>query len=181
MRFALTGVPGVGKTTLAKALAARGVRVVHLNEFAAEHGLLGEPDAAHHDAREVDLDALQDALDAALGDEAGPVVYEGHFAHDMDVDGVVLLRCDPLVLVERLRARGWPEAKVRENVEAEALDIIAGEVAESGIPACELDLTGLSVDESADRIRAIVDNAPEAFKEGSVGRVAWVLESLPWF
>lgn len=175
MRVALTGVPGSGKTTIARALAALGLRVVNLNEFAKERGLLSQKDEARG-AFVVDMDDLADALAGVAFD-----VVEGHFAHEMDVDAVVLLRVDPSVLVERLQARGWSESKVRENVEAEALDVLAQEVLDTGLPAVELDVTRLSVDECASQLRAIVESSPEALKGARVGSAAWSLEALPWF
>ena len=176
---ALTGVPGCGKTTIADALAARqGVRVVRLNDLARDAGLLTERDEARG-SFVVDVDALAERLNAEVA-EARVVVAEGHFAHEMDADLVVLLRCDPLVLVERLRARGWSEAKVRENVEAEALDVLAQDVLDAGLPAVELDVTGLGVDDAARKVWAIVEGGPEALKGDAVGTARWRLESLPW-
>lgn len=179
--LALTGVPGSGKTTIAAALARRGMATIDLNGFALAHGLLQERDEAR-DAFVVDMDELakrlreaQDALDDDI------VVVEGHFAHEMDVDAIVLLRCDPLVLLQRLRARGYAEAKVRENVEAEALDVLAAEVLDTGIPAVELDVTGLSVEDAATRVSELAESDWKALKGASVGSAAWPLESLPWF
>jgi len=176
---ALTGVPGSGKTTIAAALEGR-ARVVHLNDFARDAGLLDERDEARG-SFVVDVDALADKLNAAISDVSGTVVVEGHFAHEMDADLVVLLRCDPLVLVERLRARGWPEAKVRENVEAEALDVLAAEVLDAGLPAAEVDVTRMGVDEAARAVWEIVESGPQALKGATVGTARWSLESLPWF
>ncbi|HEX2021376.1 MAG TPA: adenylate kinase family protein [Candidatus Thermoplasmatota archaeon] len=179
MRVALTGVPGTGKTSVAERLKARGVRVVHLNDFARDAGLLSERDEARGSYL-VDVDDLADRLNEALAAEARDVVVEGHFAHEMDVDAVVLLRCDPRVLVERLRGRGWSEAKVRENVEAEALDVLAQEVLDGGLPAAEIDASARSVDEVAAEVARIVETPPQGFKGSGVGTVAWPLESLPW-
>lgn len=131
------------------------------------------------------MDALADKLNDELEHATGTILVEGHFAHEMDADAIVLLRCDPLVLVERLRARGWSEAKVRENVEAEALDVLAAEVMDAaeatGARAVEVDVTGLSVDAAAEKVWGIVEGGPQALKGASVGTARWSLESLPWF
>ena len=185
MRIALTGVPGTGKTTVAAALAERhGWHVVALNDLARERGLLGPEDAARG-SLVIDMDDLAEALNAEYATVLPALLVEGHFAHEMDVDLVVLLRCDPAVLVERLRARGWREEKVRENVEAEALDVLAHEVMgardEGGAEAWELDVTGLGVEEAADQVYAIAEGRPQALKGRIVGSTSWSLESLPWF
>lgn len=175
---ALTGVPGTGKTTLAAALGDR-ARILHLNEVAKGAGLLTERDEARGSFL-VDMDDLAGHVAAKVEASEGDWILEGHFAHEMDADLVVLLRCDPLVLVERLRARGWSEAKVRENVEAEALDVLAQEVLESRLPAVELDVTALGVDDAARAVWAIVEAGPEALKGDAVGTARWRPESLPW-
>lgn len=180
MRVALTGVPGTGKTTLAAALAGQ-TRVLHLNDVAAESGLLTEKDDARG-SFVVDMDDLAERVNARIDGSsgAGAWLVEGHFAHEMDVDLVILLRCDPLILIERLRARGWSEAKVRENVEAEALDVLAQDVLDTDIPARELDVTRLNVEDAAARVWAIVEAGPEGLKGDAVGTARWPLESLPW-
>jgi adenylate kinase len=81
-----------------------------------------------HDADDqadvVDVRRLARRLPA---DDGARVAYEGHLAHLLPVDAVWVVRCDPAVLRGRLEGRGYPEAKVRENLEAEALDLILQE------------------------------------------------------
>jgi adenylate kinase len=157
------------------------VPVVDLNSFARGVGLLGPLDAARGSFI-VDTRKLATRLRAALAtlDDAH-VVVEGHFAHEMDVDGIVLLRCDPLVLVERLRARGWKEEKVRENVEAEALDVLAAEVLARDVPAVEMDVTRRGVEDAAREVSRFVVGGPKGLKGRVVGSARWRVESLPWF
>lgn len=180
-RVALTGVPGTGKSTIAAELVRRGVAVVDLNEFARARGLLREKDVARG-SFVVDMDELADALHAALLQlDDDLVVIEGHFAHEMDVHAVVLLRCEPMVVYARLKERGWREEKVRENVEAEALDVLAQDVIDSGVPAVELDVTGMSVEEAASAVSRFAERSPKALKGRRVGSAAWRVESIPWF
>jgi adenylate kinase len=127
------------------------------------------------------MDDLAERFNAMHDEIEETILVESHFAHEMDVDAIVLLRADPLVLVERLRARGWSEAKVRENVEAEALDVIAQEILDSGIPSVEVDATSRSVESIAQAILGIAETPPEALKGNPVGSARWRLEALPWF
>lgn len=184
MWVAITGVPGTGKTTLAAALRARGCTAWSATELAQEADLLAERDVARGGAFVVDERALDLAFAArkrAMPPATAPRFVEGHFAHDLGVDLVILLRLDPRELYARLSARGWSEAKIRENVEAEALDVLAGDVIDAGKPAAEIDATGQTVEALAERVLAIVEAHGRGLKSASVGSVAWPLESVPWF
>ncbi|MEM4729486.1 MAG: adenylate kinase family protein [Thermoplasmata archaeon] len=121
MRVALSGTPGTGKSSVARELRGLGERVVDLNELARQRGLLGRSDRRRR-TREVDLHRLNKVVRREFS--GGRVFLEGHLSHLLDVDRAVVLRCSPRVLRRRLRARGYPEAKVRENSLAEALDTI---------------------------------------------------------
>ncbi len=150
--LAITGTPGTGKTTIAAKLPDI-FTVVSANDLAAAVDAI----AGRDDAREADIvdegllhDRARDAL-ATRGSEA--VVVEGGLAHHCDPDLVVVLRCHPDQLRERLATRGWPPAKVEENVMAEILDAITAEV--DTTPAWELDTTGLEPQEAASHIAAL--------------------------
>ncbi|QKY19390.1 AAA family ATPase [Halolamina sp. CBA1230] len=120
-RVALTGTPGTGKTTVADAVGQRlDIDVHHLNDLIREEGLHeGE------DEQRGSLVADLDAIDEYLGDWSGLV--DSHLAHHLDADAAIVLRCHPDELEERLREREEPEAKIAENVESEALDIVLSE------------------------------------------------------
>ncbi len=131
MRIAVTGTPGVGKSTLAKlACDTYGWKLLTVQGLAETHGLIVGHDALD-DAHVIDTDALFDILDAepAAADE-GIEIIDGHMAHMLPVDAVWLVRCDPAVLEGRLRARGYRAGKIEENLEAEAMDLVLQEAAE---------------------------------------------------
>ncbi|NLL94264.1 MAG: AAA family ATPase [Thermoplasmatales archaeon] len=150
---ALTGTPGTGKTSVAGELRLRGHEVLDLNGYAAENDLLGERDEAR-DTSDVDVDALRDSL-AGLG-KGRNVVAEGHLAHFLDCDKIVVLRCHPDALAARLRARGYAEGKVSENVAAEILDVIFCESLESGAPVYEIDTTSSGPASVAETVEGIM-------------------------
>lgn len=139
IRIALTGSPGVGKTTVGQLAANAGYKLVDVKAWAHEVGAV-----AGHDPDD-EADAIDvDLLAAALRDEPrqpGSVIYEGHLAHLLPVDVAWVIRCDPRVLAARLAARGYRPAKVRENLEAEAIDIILQEALDSGARVIQRDGT----------------------------------------
>lgn len=150
--LALTGTPGTGKTTIADHLSER-FTVVAANDLAEEvDAIAGRDDqrAAHI----VDEGLLHDrARDALAQRAAEEIVVEGGLAHHCDPDLVVVLRCHPDQLRERLAPREWPLEKVEENVMAEILDVISTEVDTE--PAWELDTTDLGPGDGASYIAAL--------------------------
>ncbi|MBR7152431.1 MAG: adenylate kinase family protein [Candidatus Methanomethylophilaceae archaeon] len=172
---AITGTPGTGKTSIAGELRSRGCTVVDLSQHIRDNGLRGDFDA-ERDTYEVDLDDLNDSLDMYRTDD---VVYmEGHLSHFMDCSMIVVLRCHPDVLAQRLKSRGYSDAKVGENVQSEVLDVILCESTESDIPVYEVDCTGDDIAYCADAIQGIVSGDGEDRIPGSVD---WSLEMDKWF
>jgi adenylate kinase len=124
---ALTGTPGVGKTTLATVAATHGWQVVDVKAWARREGcVVGRDDLDEADV--IDVDALAGKTPPPRAGER--LLYEGHVSHFLPVDVAWVLRLDPDVLRERLRARGYRPEKVEENTEAEALDLILQEAME---------------------------------------------------
>ncbi len=93
-------------------------------------------------------------------DEFVPVdgFVEGHFAHFLPCDRIVVLRCRPDVLKTRLALRKYRKEKIRENAEAEALDSILIETVEQFDPLqiLELDTTSRDAASCADEIERFV-------------------------
>ncbi len=171
MRVALTGTPGTGKTSVARVLRERGHDVLDMTQYIRDNGLREEYDA-ERDTYSVDVERLNDSLS-----DMEDCMFEGHLAHFMDVDKIIVMRCHPDVLADRLRARGYSESKVRENVEAEVLDVILCESVDSGIPTFVVDSTSESPEESASAVEDIIKGETDNRLPGDI---TWAAEMEKW-
>lgn len=172
MRIAVTGTPGVGKSTLAHLAAQRfGWDLADVHGLAEVHGLVVERDE-DADADVVDTDRLADILEALARDRDPEhvEVLDGHLSHLLPVDLVWVVRCDPRVLEGRLRDRGYGEEKVRENLEAEAMDLILQEALGGDAPVVQRDGTRRS---PGDLLSAFVDAEGNPFKRTDLEPVDW--------
>jgi adenylate kinase len=115
MKIAITGTPGVGKTAVAQQLSEI-LQITHINitKVAIE---MNAATGKNDDTFTVDLDILKEKLE-----KMDDIVIDSHFAEVFDVDFVFVLRCEPKILLGRLKERGYSERKVKENVLAEILD-----------------------------------------------------------
>ena len=173
MLVAVTGTPGTGKTSACDVLGRRGYAVVDLDDVARKGGfIVGRDEARGSD--EVDVDVLRDSLRVP----AKIAFLRSHYAHRMAVDLVVVLRCAPSVLRTRLEARGWPSAKVQENVEAEAIDVITQEAVELHPAVYEVDTTSRTAAQTAEAILEILRGRTRGHEPGSVD---WSREVLSWY
>lgn len=159
MRVAVTGTPGTGKTTAVERLDTD-LDVVHLNELVREAGL-AEGEDPERGSLIADIEALRKRLDGRED-----VLVESHLAHHIEADRVVVLRCHPRHLRDRLIDRGESDAKASENAEAEALDVILSEAVDAyGLDSVyEIDTTECDPDAVAAAIEAVIagDRAPSA-------------------
>ncbi|MHC1632173.1 MAG: adenylate kinase family protein [Methanotrichaceae archaeon] len=155
MLIALTGTPGTGKTTVAQLLP---YRVIDINALIKEEGLYTGIDA-ERDCLIADMDALEKRIND-LADKENPVVLEGHFSHQF-ADVAIVLRTSICVLGERLAKRGYPEKKIRENLEAEALDVVLVEAVERCDQVHKIDTTETSPQEVADQIIKMIEGEIE--------------------
>src|SRR5205823_6121970 len=116
---AITGTPGTGKSSICSVLGRRGYFIVDLDQEARAGGFIVGRDESRG-ADEVDVEGLRNHLQIP----AKIAFLKGHYSHLMDENLAIVLRCRPSVLRKRLQERGWPDSKIQENVEAEAIDSI---------------------------------------------------------
>lgn len=146
MKVGITGTPGTGKTTVAEELNQD---IIDLKQYAKDNNL-GEQKELYS----IDINKVKENL---------PENYwiEGHLAHKLDLDYCIILRTKPEVLRERLEKRGYPNAKIEENLEAEAMDLILSEASQKDFPIYEIDTTEKSTEEIAKEIQEAVKEKKE--------------------
>ena len=106
------GTPGCGKTTLCSKL---GLPVISMKDYAEENNCLGE--IGKDGAAEIDVEKLS----TIWRNPAKLTLLDGHLAHYIPVDALIVVRCEPNELGVRLADRGYSEEKIRANVEVEML------------------------------------------------------------
>lgn len=177
-RVALTGTPGTGKSTVGRLLQQipsfekMGFRVTEVSDLAMRSGG-GRPIPGPRPTVEVDLDQLVHWLDTEGAGEP-PLLIVGHLAHLLPVEASVLLRCDPVILEQRLQARGDPVATVQQNVESELVDVILAEAVGVGHPLFEHDTSQETPSMTAQWVLSVIEGkvAP------SHGEIDWLAHSV---
>jgi adenylate kinase len=149
MMCGITGTPGTGKSLVGTELARRGHTVVHLTATVAPY-IIGDDE--DRDAWIIDVDRWAAKFVPVDG------FVEGHIAHLLPCDRIVVLRCRPDKLKKRLSQRKYREAKIRENADAEAIDVCLIETVEKFSPEriLELDTTARDAVYCADQIERFV-------------------------
>ena len=140
VRLALTGSPGVGKTTISSFLNHEGLQVISVESLAEKLGCIDVEDPVDG-ARPIDIEELSSQLKRDWS--TSPIVstvIDGHLSHLLPVDCYIIVRCNPSVLRDRLEDRGYTEDKIRQNLEWEIIGGAWNEV-RSGFPVIELDAT----------------------------------------
>ncbi len=153
-RIAITGTPATGKSSVVEIIAKS--NSITVRELAAEHGCLGGAEKAG-EAVEIDVEKLHRILTSEWAEKSpsegvgktppgnekpdANIYIDGHLSHHLPVDAIIVLRCRPEVLCERMRGRGWPSAKITDNAEWEMLGGPWLELDENSPPILEIDTT----------------------------------------
>ncbi len=170
MMIGISGTPGTGKSALARELEKRGYPVTHLVDTIGPYVLQTDQE---RNTMIVDEEAWAEEFHPVEG------IVEGHLAHYLPCDKIIILRCHPDELTRRLKDRGYSEKKILENAEAEALDIVLQETVDrfKDDQIFEIETTHCDVQEVADIVERIIDGS----QPPSYGNIDWspyILETV---
>lgn len=182
MIIALTGTPGTGKTSVANILRKKEFEVIDLNKFATDSGFIVGRDAKR-ESNIIDIESLNKHIKTKFR-SADLVFIEGHLSHLLrSVDKIIILRCHPNILRDNLSKRNWSEKKIKENVEAEILDIILCEAVQihGKENTFEMDVSDKSLKEITSEITKMVKNGFKNMKKYKIGKIDWSEEILKDF
>ncbi|MCW3999416.1 MAG: AAA family ATPase [Candidatus Bathyarchaeota archaeon] len=172
----ITGTPCVGKTTVAKALAAKlNAQYINLTEFAKANGLI-ESEDKERCTLVIKEEQMQQQLGKAIDDsESSIIIVDGHYASAIapteHVANVFVLRRNPKELKAFMQKRGYSGTKLWENLQAEIIDVCLGEAVQVHAGrVCELDVTGKPVEVVVEEIVEVL----EKHRTCMVGAIDWM-------
>lgn len=137
----VTGTPGTGKTVIAK-LISKQLKLVYVdvNQIIKKKGLCEGYDKKR-DCKIIDDKRLGKELIRVIKNKKN-VVIDSHLSHHIPkkyVDLCIVTKCGLKLLKQRLQKRGYPTAKVRENLDAEIFDNCLVEAEEAGHNVIKVD------------------------------------------
>lgn len=158
----ITGTPGCGKSTTCELLQRRlpDYKYYNISDFAKEHDCHDGYDEARK-SYIVNEDRLLDELEPLL--RQGSSIVDWHVNDvfpERLIDLVVVLRCDNAILFDRLKARGYHDSKVEENLDAEIMGVVLQDATDSYEQEIVVELQSDSteqMDANVDRIVSWVD------------------------
>ena len=120
LRIGITGSPGTGKkSTGAELSRITGKPLLSINEYAITH-CFGSKKNGEFEVDEMKLNGKIPTKDSIVFGHMLPYLVRSN-----QLDFVAVLRCSPSALKRRFASRGYSKEKVKENVEAELLGVIA--------------------------------------------------------
>lgn len=171
----ISGTPCTGKTTVSEKLSQKlNWELVKINDLAISNNLvLGIDDDKGY--KIIDIDALNETLLDIIS-KSDNLIVEGHLSHLCSgADKLIILRCRPEILEKRLASRDYSEAKIHENLEAEALGVCSAEsldIYEDNV--YELDVSDLTVDEVVSTLFNLI-NGEKELGFGEIDFMDWLL------
>jgi adenylate kinase len=173
----ITGTPCVGKTSVARALAAKlDALNLNLTEFATRENIILGKDKKRNSIIVNEKKMKQRIRKLIETCEKDNVIVDGHYAVNVVpsklASHVFVLRRNPIELRKLMEQSGFSGAKLWENLESEILDVCLVDAlnVHGKEKVCELDASGKSVKEVVTEVL----NVLEGHKRCHVGIVDWI-------
>ena len=173
----MTGTPGVGKTTVAKALVSQlDAQYVNLTELAEKEGLVVGIDRDRDTIIINEVTMKQKMRELIETSDKQNIVVDGHYAAIVVPKELVtrafVLRRYPVELKAFMEKAGFAGRKLWENMTSEILDVCLVDTlnAVGSEKVCELDVSGKSVAETVAEVLAILKGE----RECHIGVVDWL-------
>ncbi|MFX0176468.1 MAG: adenylate kinase family protein [Candidatus Hodarchaeota archaeon] len=178
----LSGTPGTGKTKISKEIAKLiNAKVITLNELAISENFVIKYDK-QRDTSIIDEEKIISYLEKrirSLNNEGLEfLIIESHFSDivpDKYIDYAFILRCDPDILRERLKKRGYKKEKIVENIQSEILGNCVNYFMKKQIknPLLEIDTTDLDLETEINVIIRIIAEE-EDIENYYAGQIDWL-------
>ncbi|MCW4019509.1 MAG: adenylate kinase family protein [Candidatus Bathyarchaeota archaeon] len=172
----ITGTPATGKTTLAKKLAVHlNAQYINLTELTEQENLALEEDK-ERETVVVDEAKMRRKLRTLITKTQKDTVIDGHYAAAVTpttlTTHVFVLRRSPAQLRQFMQQRGYSQAKLQENLEAEILDVCLVEALQKQdkTRVCELDTTNKTPEEILREVLTVLNGKKPCFS----GFVDWL-------
>ena len=155
----VTGTPGCGKSTTCELLIRRlpEYKYYNISDFAKEHDCYEGYDEARK-THIVDDDKLLDELEPLL--YSGASIIDWHVNDvfpERLIDLVVVLRCTNTNLYDRLKARGYHDSKIQENLDAEIMGVVLQDALDSYEQQIVVELQSNTVEDMDGNVDRIVE------------------------
>ena len=173
----ITGTPCIGKTTLAKQLAAKlNAQYINLTELAKTHSLTIGEDKTRRTTI-IDQEKLRAKIVETLNSSnKETTIVDSHYAAALVPKRfkpyIFVLRRNPIELRKLLEKRGFSDTKMWENLASEILDVCLVEALQEHEQEriCELDITEKTAENVMNEVLAVLNEG----KKCSVGHVDWL-------
>ncbi|TAN44465.1 MAG: adenylate kinase [Candidatus Methanoperedens sp.] len=180
MIIALTGTPGTGKSTVCEFIKEHSLyrdkyRIIDLHKLIMDEKLYTGRDEIR-DTCIADMERLKARVLELIKQtpDGMDTVMEGHISHYLPSDVIIVLRAAPVALRKRLgKRREYSFDKVKENSDAEALDVILVESVESSDRVFEINTTDMNLISVVKSVVEIIEslkkgNLPEEYLPGKI-------------
>lgn len=147
MIICVSGVPGTGKTSIAKMLSKKyKLKYLEGDKFIQKNKLRKSWDKRLR-TWNVNTNKLNKALIKVIKKEKN-LIIDSHLSHYLPrkyVDLCILVKCNPKVLRKRLEKRKYHDEKIKHNIDAEIFDVCLNEAKENKHRIKIIDTTTLKI------------------------------------